>query len=84
MRSFHLSDKFLKDAKETENKIEKTDSFVPFAHYEGKEQIIDPSLYDEEKGIYQENHIMHWYGRMRTAMTQHLSLIRCGIITVSQ
>ena len=41
-----------KDAKETENKIEKTDSFVPFAHYEGKEQIIDPSLYDEEKGIY--------------------------------
>ena len=49
MRSFHLSDKFLKDAKETENKIEKTDSFVPFAHYEGKEQIIDPSLYDEEK-----------------------------------
>ena len=24
-----------KDAKETENKIEKTDSFVPFAHYEG-------------------------------------------------
>lgn len=52
MQSFHLSDKFLKDAKETENKIEKTDSFVPFAHYEGKEQIIDPSLYDEEKGIY--------------------------------
>ena len=37
-----------KDAKETENKIEKTDSFVPFAHYEGTEQIIDPSLYDEE------------------------------------
>ena len=53
MRSFHLSDKFLKDAKETENKIEKTDSFVPFAHYEGKEQIIDLSLYDEEKGIHQ-------------------------------
>ena len=62
MRSFHLSDKFLKDAKETENKIEKTDSFVPFAHYEGKEQIIDPSLYDEEKGIYQgePHHALVW------------------------
>lgn len=62
LRSFHLSDKFLKDAKETENKIEKTDSFVPFAHYEGKEQIIDPSLYDEEKGIYQgePHHALVW------------------------
>ena len=51
-----------KDAKETENKIEKTDSFVPFAHYEGKEQIIDPSLYDEEKGIYQgePHHALVW------------------------
>ena len=65
-----------KDAKETENKIEKTDSFVPFAHYEGKEQIIDPSLYDEKRESIRENHIMHWYGRMRIAMTQHLSLIR--------
>ena len=46
----------------TENKIEKTDSFVPFAHYEGKEQIIDPSLYDEEKGIYQgePHHALVW------------------------
>ena len=51
-----------KDAEETENKIEKTDSFVPFAHYEGKEQIIDPSLYDEEKGIYQgePHHALVW------------------------
>ena len=33
-----------------------------FAHYEGKEQIIDPSLYDEEKGIYQgePHHALVW------------------------
>ncbi len=36
--------------------------FVPFAHYEGKEQIIDPFLYDEEKGIYQgePHHALVW------------------------
>ena len=52
-----------KDAKETgNNKIEKAVPFVPFAHYEGKEQIIDPSLYDEEKGIYQgePHHALVW------------------------
>ncbi len=51
-----------KDAKETENKTGKASPFVPFAYYEGKEQIIDPSLYDEEKGIYQgePHHALVW------------------------
>ena len=56
-----------KDAKETgndkiEDEMEKGVHFVPFAHYEGKEQIIDPSLYDEEKGIYQgePHHALVW------------------------
>jgi hypothetical protein len=60
-----------KDAKETgnskienktEDKMGKEVPFVPFAHYEGKEQIIDPFLYDEEKGIYQgePHHALVW------------------------
>ncbi len=49
-------------SKETENKTGKASPFVPFAYYEGKEQIIDTSLYDEEKGSYQgePHHALVW------------------------